>query len=421
MEPAEYDGDRLLAPLRDLPTPPTHVDVADAVRIGRRRARARTRLLTGATALVVILTLVVSFGTTGLDRLLPGPERPAAAGGTFDPLRRAVTVGAAGGFVPVSYETGRYWQRVVLRRADDADPRPSDPVASVTVYPKGRLPQVDGARWHPGGRRAGAAVPGRTGYWVAPPVVAAGATGLAWRLPTGEWAVGQVNRTGAAWRDRLAKVALSVRPGGGQVRLPLTIPRRVADVLGRLHGTLTTVGPDTSRGVYALVLRPASADQETTDGSADVVVGVQRDADRGPLLGDPWPGVDLAALSGLTTGAVSAVLDSTASGFTVVATRSRGRLDVATGTSGAGSTPSPSPSSPSGSSGSTPIPSGGAPSPSSGSTGDTPDASSASPSPSYSAGTPQAAGAQDLARLVTSIRLVGADRDETHWATRPLT
>jgi hypothetical protein len=123
----------------------------------------------------------------------------------------------------------------------------------------------------------------------------------------------------------------------------------------------------------------------------------------------------------LTTGAVSAVLDSTASGFTVVATRSRGRLDVATGTSGAGSTPSPSPSSPSGSTGSTPIPSGGAPSPSSGSTGDTPDASSASPSPSYSAGTPQAAGAQDLARLVTSIRLVGADRDETHWATRPLT
>lgn len=261
----EPDGERLLAPLRDVPVPAPGVGVVDGLRAGRRSVRAR-RLL-GAVSTLVAVVLVVAAGPALVRALISPPDVVPPADGVhgFDPMRRVADLGSVNGFLPVSYQTGRYRQRAVLRMTAAADT-----VTTLTLYPSDAAPPIDHSH------RADP-VDGRAAYWLA----THDRTRLAWRLASGVWAVADLDRTGGDWRLWIERLAGQVRSADVPVRVPFTVSRRATAALGTFDGVLLAVGPDTGR-YGALVFRPAGR-------GADVYVGVQHDPDNGPLVADPLP------------------------------------------------------------------------------------------------------------------------------------
>src|SRR5882757_5074018 len=179
MEPTEHDDVRLLSVLRDVePGARSAVSVPRAIRSGARRHRVRQAI--GAAVVAGLTALGVGVLPTVLDRRDAEPATPV---GEFGVSRQEFTVGSAGGFTPVSYETGRYRQRVRLVPAPDAEGVP--PGATVTLYAAG---------WLPGGQAAGAQAPdvdGHRAVWLDEPDGA----GLAWEWSTDAWAVVHVDAT----------------------------------------------------------------------------------------------------------------------------------------------------------------------------------------------------------------------------------
>jgi hypothetical protein len=281
MEPTERDALRLLAPLRDAEPPgPSTVDVSRAVRTGARRVRVR-QVMTAAVAAVVTGLAVVAVPMVINRPQTVEPARPAAE---FPVLRQQFTVGSAGGYTPVSYETGRYRHRVELGPAyGEGSDR-----ATVTMYPRGRSP------WNPGGEQA-EDVNGHKAFWVPNPVTGqASGTELAWEWSDGAWGFAYVNGVDQDARHRAHVVAESV---AGDTDVPVTVPFTIpapADPL-RLLGVITPYGTSSDRTSGALLVL-GSADEDR------ILVGVQRDLARDLVAGQPRnaPAISVAAGAGYT-------------------------------------------------------------------------------------------------------------------------
>ncbi|MCK2241378.1 MULTISPECIES: hypothetical protein [unclassified Crossiella] len=244
------EPEELLAPLRQAgPRTPSTVSVPAAIRAGTRRRRVRQLAGTAVVAVVtVLIALLVPALLGGLFRA--EPARPAVG---FDPLRQAFRVGSAGGFTPVSYETGRDRQRIRLVRADG-----SPGLATITLSGSGPAPAGEAAP----------AVHGRRAVW--------SGDGVAWEWTDGAW--GLVG--GVPDREQAHRVAQSVESGAGTpVRLPFEQPRPVPP--DEVLGVISPYG-STERVTDAVLLvlgRPGATEAER------VLVGTQGDLGRDPVTG----------------------------------------------------------------------------------------------------------------------------------------
>lgn len=273
MDPTEQDGARLLAPLREAePATPSTVSVHRAVHSGTRRLRTRRAMTVVAAAGITALAGVLAVPVlSGPDR---EPVRPAAA--AFDVMRQEFSVGSAGGYTPVSYETGRYRQRVQLRLDDG--PQGTPPSATVTMYAAGREP----SGWEPGGEPA-PEVNGRRAFWLT------GTVDLAWEWADGAWAFADIDGDGADARERIHRVAQSVEPGANaSVTVPFTVPRPAPGDATQLVGVVTPHGTSSEVSDGALLVFSTQDAPRPGGGEADrVLVGVQRDPTRDLLTGKP--------------------------------------------------------------------------------------------------------------------------------------
>ncbi|GAA2411625.1 hypothetical protein GCM10010191_21180 [Actinomadura vinacea] len=248
MERDEEDARRLLSPLRGAePGPATRVDVAEAVRVGRRRAR--NRRAAGITSVAGVVA-VVAIASALLGRTMPPDDvRPIASPDQFGLTHQYFRVGSAGGFTPDSYETGRYRQRAHLRLSDQDGPRRA--AGLVTMFPRDRLVGRDGRRWAPSGTRA-PDVNGRPAFWPDRPVLHTGSVEVAWEWAPGAWAFASVSGDGA---DRAVahRVAQSVLPDGRTVvRAPVTAPGSMLGAPNRLIGTVASAPTPGTRPSVAL-------------------------------------------------------------------------------------------------------------------------------------------------------------------------
>lgn len=228
--------DRLLDPLRDEdPLPPSEVDLYRAVRVGRRRVRARW---VGTGALVAVVALLVPVlglpGGSGSTVEPAATSQRAVEPADFDPMRRVVTVGDVPGVVAGSYTTARRWQRISVQRGHTG-------MGSVTAYAPGRpVTGSDGVVLRPETGTLTEPVDGRPAYWVGTP----SGDRLAWQWTDGAWAVVHFrdHQVGdEANRDTTRRIAMAVRVGDGEpVTVPFTVPRPAPY---RLVGTATQLRP----------------------------------------------------------------------------------------------------------------------------------------------------------------------------------
>ncbi|WP_433273737.1 hypothetical protein ACQPZF_19855 [Actinosynnema sp. CS-041913] len=219
---------QLLEPLRTVePGAGPGVDIARAIRDGRRRRRTGTALNVVAAVGLVICAAVVS------PALLRGlTTEPAAA--AFDPLRQVALVGSAGGFTPLAYQTGRHRQEVTL---GEADAPAAGPRGTVAIYAAGRLPGQGGGGWQPAVDRA-PDVHGRAAWW-------RGDAELVWEWSDRAWAVVRLTGGSADLRDRVHRVAQSVDTGHSRpVTVPLTVAPAAVTPPMRLLGVRVPVRPD---------------------------------------------------------------------------------------------------------------------------------------------------------------------------------
>jgi hypothetical protein len=281
MDPTDQDGERLLAPLRNVePGRPSTVSVHRAIHAGARRQRARQVI--GA----VVVVGIVALGAAVLPSILSGRQHQETATqpGEFDVLRREFGMGSAAGFTPVSYETGRYRQRVRLVPADGADATPDR--ATVTMYARGWLPDLDGAPWQPAGDPA-PEVNGHRAFWLPSPVTERSGTELTWEWAPGAWAFAHVDGVGADLRGKVHRIAQSVEPGAhAAVTLPFTLPSPGPNDPNQLVGVISPFG--TSSDITAGGLLVFGRFDPVQPGGADQVrVGVSRDLARDLVTGGP--------------------------------------------------------------------------------------------------------------------------------------
>ncbi|MBE1530494.1 hypothetical protein [Actinomadura algeriensis] len=275
MDHDDEDARRLLSALRDAePESTTAIDVADAMRVGRRRARGR-RFASGVTVAGVVA--VVAIVSTLLGRTMPPEETPPAAPpNQFGVTHQFFRVGSAGGFTPESYETGRYRQRAHLRLADQDGPRRADGL--VTMFPRDRLVDRDGRPWAPDGARA-PDVNGHRAFWLDTPVIRAGAIEVAWEWAPGAWGFASVRGDGVD-RTQAHRVAQSVLPNGGiTVRAPVTVPPSVLGERNRLIGTVASAATPGTRPSVALRFGPKDPPARIGGGEPGwIAIGVERPA-----------------------------------------------------------------------------------------------------------------------------------------------
>jgi hypothetical protein len=276
--------EEVLRAFREDPLPPSGVDVARAVRSGRRRHRLRTATAAGGLAVAVLaggfavpawLTPGGSspgqVGSTLEPTLEPTPPacpspvaspvaaptsaqpvREGTAPAQFDVLRRWIDVGTVPGLHVEQYTTARYWQQVTLLDADehvqveiqvfagDGKPVFSEAPRTAPVPPDmSRATPAD-----PVGGRAASWLPGHQylyQYEVAR---------LGWQWAEGGWAFVAVADTSredgqppaaeraAALRTTAHEVAEALRIGAGaQVTMPFTARMPDGDCM-HLTGTV---------------------------------------------------------------------------------------------------------------------------------------------------------------------------------------
>ncbi|WP_067482838.1 hypothetical protein [Actinomadura hibisca] len=239
------DGRRLLAPLRGAEPGPGGVDIAEALRAGRHRARARRA---GGVTLAAGVVAAVAVASTMLGRAMPPDrqQRPVAPPTQFELTRQFFRVGSAGGFAPDTYETGRYRQRVHLVVSDPASNRRADGV--IMLYPRDRLTGADGQRWAPSGPKA-PPVHDRPAVYLDRPIVRAGAVEVAWEWAPGAWAIASLKGDGVD-REVAQRTAQSVLPdGNATVMPPVSVP---PSLLGNGNRLIGTVSREPRTGVRAL-------------------------------------------------------------------------------------------------------------------------------------------------------------------------
>ena len=281
MDSTGQDGAQLLAPLRDTePATLSTVDVPRAVRVGTRRRRTRQALSAAAAAAVVALVLAVIPAIVDARH----DSAPATQVSEFDVLRQHLTVGSAGGFTPVSYESGRLEQLVRLVPAPDSQ-QGTPGRASVTLYASGRAPV------YPERQRA-PDVYGHRAYWVTTkfgPAEGAGKTGttLMWEWAPDAWVVVEVESTEPGVQDLVFRVAMSVRTDANTpVRVPFTAepPDPIPAMDLQLTGVITPYGTGTDVRAGALLVW---ADLDQAGASERLLIGVRRDLGTDFVTGTP--------------------------------------------------------------------------------------------------------------------------------------
>ncbi|MFG1958976.1 hypothetical protein [Nonomuraea sp. NPDC049028] len=253
---------RLLDPLREAEPPGSGtIDLARAMRTGRRRVRAR-RVMSAAAGVGAVVAVIVGGTALGRTALPPEPQ-PISRPAGFDVLTRMFTVGSAGGFTPDSYETGYDHQRVRLRLADPAKADTAD--ALVEMYPRGRSPF---AALSPSDGETAPPVNGRPAYWPSRPLLRSGAAEMVWEWAPGAWGV--VSVKGARMdEDTAHRVAQSVLPiTGDRVEVPFTLAD--GGPAGPLSGTVAS---------YPQRAEPARVGLRYGDEREWVEVGVENAAD----------------------------------------------------------------------------------------------------------------------------------------------
>lgn len=274
MNDDEREAARLLEPLRQ-PEPPatSGVDVDRAMRTGRRTIRVRQ---VAGTLACVVAVLGIAFTVT-----VPYYHSPPAKETTseFGVTTQEFAIGSAGGFTPLTYETGRSRQRATLTTQDGATD------AVITLYPKGRVPHVDGGTWKPTGETA-PDVKGGAAVWPSEPVFGDDAVELAWQWRPDAWAF--VSVTGPeADQDRAHKVALSVEPGADiDVAVPATYPTPHPGTVqeSAVISTLRSIGDhERAERIYQVRYRASGDDSDW------ITVGVREPApetDESTTVGD---------------------------------------------------------------------------------------------------------------------------------------
>lgn len=257
MDAVEREAQSLLQPLREFePEGSGAVDIAGAVRRGRRVHRARMAVCAlGAVVAVVAGALV-------LPSLTHRAQAPAApAPGEFSVLRQEFRVESAAGYDPRGYLTGRFQQSAYLGsgRSD----------AMVTFFAAGQVPFPG---WTPQGDTtdpvSGTASPA---YYLAKPVLGSGVE-LAWQWAPGAWAIVDVaaaRRDVGADRAAARQIAEHAYRGpGAAVRTPFSVAAPPAGL--HLVEVMVLTGP----GEAVANLAFGSSDE----GPRDLVVGVRTKA-----------------------------------------------------------------------------------------------------------------------------------------------
>ncbi|MEU8000988.1 hypothetical protein AB0B66_07490 [Catellatospora sp. NPDC049111] len=250
--------EEVLGAFREDPLPPSGVDVARAVRTGRRQRRMRSAGLAGALALLLAGGAAVPFwfsaanGPANLGASpgvtlgpppppCPSPEpspsvstspRPAGtAPAEFDVLRHWVDVSGVSGLSPQLFRTARYWQSVLMYDAAERF------TVEVTVYAAGGKPVFgnhDATEFEPvdltgaesagqvGGRPA-SWLPGRQGMY------GRDAARLGWQWAEGGWAfVAAADGAQESGRQPSAEAMAALRVMAAQAAEQLVIGRGTA-------------------------------------------------------------------------------------------------------------------------------------------------------------------------------------------------
>jgi hypothetical protein len=229
--------ERLFEPLHDdEPLPPSTVDIWQAVRVGRRRIRARWAGV-GTVVLVVLAIVVPVLSHTAIGGPPVGPAVQPQSETGFDPMRRVISVGDLPGVTPSSYSTARYWQQVTLSVGNGK-------LVQVIVYAPGRqatYPQGGVVRPEKGDPTE--PVAGRKAFWLNRPLSGLDGEMLAWEWTDGAWAFVQLQGRDSESPDRdvSRRVAAAVRVGEGEpVTMPFTVP---VPANHELVGTGTSLRP----------------------------------------------------------------------------------------------------------------------------------------------------------------------------------
>ncbi|SCE70222.1 hypothetical protein GA0074696_0319 [Micromonospora purpureochromogenes] len=241
--------EKLLAPLRDVPLPPSAVDLHRAVRDGRRQVRRRRIAATATAGLAVVAVLAAAPALVGRpDRptpvapaLTPSPTAapmPATAPAAFDPARQY----AEFGWVPPvmndrTVRTGTD-QFALTASAPQMPPRPAEetPTAELRMVPAGRDIALGIDRdFAVAAGRAGSAglepaelVNGRTARWNTNATVEPRSAALRWEYAPGAWAEVIVRYAPVSAGDPRAvarRIALDIRYA---VDWPIRLPVRFA-------------------------------------------------------------------------------------------------------------------------------------------------------------------------------------------------
>jgi hypothetical protein len=216
------DGAKLLAPLRKVnPDDESGIDVARAMRNGKRHQR--NRVIAGVSAVVSLAVLAMVVVPTLLRPQALTPAVPTVS--EFDMFKRVMSVGTAGGFQPYSYRTGRFEQAV-----DVAHTPNGQGYGRVTVYAPGHNPPIDTSRPAPD-------VNGLTAFWQPgerDPTLAVNWTENGWAI------IRVTSLTDLDIVDRTHRLAQAVQFSGVNVpaRVPFTLPAGAGGPSLRLVGLM---------------------------------------------------------------------------------------------------------------------------------------------------------------------------------------
>jgi hypothetical protein len=271
------------------------ISIDRAVQDGRRTVRRR-RVVGG----IAVVALITAASTSPLllgairdrDKVEPvgPPNHPTTS--QFSLWSRAFEAGAAGGFTPSTYTTGRTAQQIRLRPASAAV---GNSTAGVTML----APGIDPAHlsteknyvWSTDTRIGDIA--GRPAYEVKQPAQADPFVIVAWQYADNGWGLAWV--AGPAARvDRARQIAESVHRGGGQpVTVPFTVSRAAIGPDLQVISVSVPIGSSAGPTQYALGLAPdaMSSDPQLpgVDPTARITVGVIKGGSASASLGGAPP------------------------------------------------------------------------------------------------------------------------------------
>jgi len=245
-----------------------------------------------------VLFRSVVAGVVVVPALVQRAAPPATGPGEFSPLRQEFSTGAAAGFTPSSYTTGRYRQVGEYASGDN--------YAYAVFYAAGHPPAPG---WSPRGTRTAPVFSAQQpAVFLVDPVVQPGHTELAWQWRPGAWAIVDVPPEVPDAKVVARKLAENTGPG---YLLPVRTPFSIAAPPHgyRVIGVRSHFVPEPALPSFELLLGVSDDwGRDPIQPSANSIVSV------GPDLGGPHSrplgaGFDVAAV-GENDDEVQEIVDS---------------------------------------------------------------------------------------------------------------